>query len=248
MKLRRRFLVEAKGDRTIQKCLALAFVLKSRLKTSRIHHYSINKLCQATGISHKTAEKYEKWMLENDFIHFEGTADNRVLIVNSLSSHTTNRNIDASLMDPSSFFSAYRSLQSFIFMRIQHNKDFTQHLLQSRHKPESPSEFRKAKRKVKDLVEQGKLKNADVKYKEYGLSLKKIAKDVGCCIKTVQKVVGYAVEKQWVEKQRNFRWVYAPHVNHREIDGYTFSTKHKLCIVHPNTYSLSAAVSQSLSY
>lgn len=248
MKLRRRYITEIRGNRTMQKCLAISLILKTKLKKSRIHQYTINKLCQLAGISHKTAEKYEAWMIEYGYAHFEGTKDNRVFIINSVASHTSNRNIDISIMDLSSFQAAYRSLQSFIFMRIQHNKDFLQHLLQSRHDPESPSEFRAAKRKVKDLVEQGKLKSLDVHYEEFGLSLKRIAKEVGCCIRTVQRVIDYAVHKQWVERHYNFEWVYAPHVNHREVPGYTFSTQHKLCIAHANTYLLAPAVTEGLSY
>lgn len=248
MKMRRRFLAEARYDRTMQKCLAIAIVLKSKLKSSRIHHYSTNKLCQAAGISHKTAEKYERLLEEQSFIHFEGTPDNRVLIVNSIASHTSNRNIGIEEMDFSSFFSAFRSIQSFIFMRIQHNKDYLRQLLQARHNPKNPSEFRKAKRKVKDLVEQGKLKSADTHYEEKGLSLEKIAREIGCCIRTAERVIDYAIGRNWVERQRNFEWFYAPHVNHKQIDGFTFSTKHKLCIAHPNTYLLSSAISQSLSY
>lgn len=248
MLLKRNYLLLAKKDKTIQKCLALAIILKSKLKSSRISEYNLNKFCKITGISHKTAEKYEEEMLRNNFIHFEGTPDNRVLIVNSISSHTTNRNINIDAVDSSNFISAYRSLQSFLFMRIQHNKNFLRQLLQARHNPESSKEFRKIKRQVRDLVAQGKLKNANVQYEERGLSLVRIAKEIGCCIRTAERVVKFAIDRQWVEKQNNFEWIYAPHVNYREISGFTFSTQHKLCIVHPNTYTLSSSISQAFSY
>lgn len=248
MKLRRRYLAEAKSNKTVQKCLVVAIVLKSKLKHSRISNYTLNKLSQAAGISHKTAEKYVQKMQECGFIHFEGTSKNKVLIINSLSSHTSNRNIGIDEIDTSNFFAAYRSLQSFLFLSVQHNKDFIRHLLQARHNPDSSCGFRKIKRQVKNLVEQGKLKSADVHYRETGLSLKRIAEEIGCCIKTAERVVEFAIDKQWVEKQNNFEWIYAPQVNHRQIDGFTFSTKHKLCIVHPNTYSLSASISLALSY
>jgi len=248
MNLRRRYITQIRQDRVLQKCLALTLMLKDKLKSSRIHHYSTNKLCQITGISHKTAQRYEDWLLKYGFAHFEGAPKDRVLIINKVSSHTTNRNIRIDEMDFSTFFSAYRSVQSFIFMRIQHNKDYLKHLLQARHNPNSPKEFRTVRRKVKDLVEQGRLKSADQQYKELGLSLEKIAKEVGCCIRTVQRVVEFAVTKAWVEKEQHFEWFYAPHVNHRDIPGFTFTTNHKLCIVHPNTYTLSSSISQAISY
>lgn len=248
MKLRRKYISEARGDRIIQKCLALVIVLKHRLKGSRLHHYSLNKLSKAAGISHKTAERYEKRLIDYGFVHFEGTPNSRVLIINKISSHTQCRNISISEMDFSSFFTAFRSLQAFIFMRTQYNKDNMQHLLQARHNPENPEQFRKCMRQVKNLVKQGKLSSVDAKYQEWGLSLERIAKEVGCCVRTVQRVIDFAEDYEWVTHQRNFEWSYASHVNHMEIDGFTFSTRHKLCIVHPNTYSLAPSISQALGH
>lgn len=248
MKIRRMYILECRKDKTLQKCLAIVLLLKSRLRQSRIQHYTINAVCRITSISHRTVKRYMRWMEEYGLIHFEGSEDNRVLVVNSLSSHTSDRNISIDVMDLSSFFAAYRSVQSFIFMRIQHNKDFIRHLLQSRHNPETPEEYRRARRKVRHLVKQGKLHSVDVRYKECGLSLKRISDDVGCCVRTVQRVVDYAVKKCWVERQHNFEWLHAPYVNHREITGFTFATRHKLCIVHPNTYTLSPIISQALSF
>lgn len=226
----------------------MILVLKNRLKTSRIHQYTLNKLCRATGISHRTAEKYERWLLELGFIHFEGTDINKVMIVNSIASHTTNRNINIKLMDLSSFFSAYRSLQSFIFIRIQHNKNYIRQLLQAKNNPDCPETFRNARRKVRNLVKQGVLKSADTKYKELGLSLSRIAKEIGCCVRTSQRVTGFAENKGWIEKVHRFTWFNAPNIYYMEVEGFTFSTRHRLCIVQPNLYVLSNAVSAALSF
>lgn len=239
MKIRRRFIVDTRRDKAFQKCLALALMLKDRLHSSRILAYSTNRLCGILNISHKAAKKYEGLMLEYELIHFEGTDHKKVLIINRLTSHTANRNIDASFLDTSSFQTAIKSVQAFMFMKIQHNKDYIRHLLQTRHDPKTPEEYRKARRKVKNLVTQGRLKSVDDKYKEYGLSLSKVAKELGCCIRTAQRITGFAYNKGWVDKVRRFTWVYAPHVNHREVPGYTFSTRHRLCIVKPNLYLLS---------
>ena len=86
-------------------------------------------------------------------------------------------------------------------MKIQYNKDFMQHLLQARHNPESDKQRRTVTRKVKDFVNQGELDGVNVQYMEYGPSLKRIAKEIGCCISTVQRVINFAVMKQWVERQ-----------------------------------------------
>lgn len=247
MKFKRRFISEARGNKKLQKCLALILVLRSKLKNSKIYHYNTNKFRKLARISYKTAEKYEILLQERNLIHFEGTENNRVLVINKISSRTNNRNIIIDEMDFSSYFSAYRSLQAFIFMRIQHNKDFYRHLLQARHNPKNPKEYRIAKKQVKNLVKQGKLESVNVQYKEYGLSLDRIAKEVGCCIRTVQRVVSYAIRKKWVEKEQHYEWIEVPFINFAEVDEVTFTTRHHLCIVHPNTYTLSPKISATMS-
>ncbi len=132
-------------------------------------------------------------------------------------------------------------------MKIQYNKDFIRHLLQARHNPDTPECFRKARRQVRNLVKNGVLDSMDAQYKEYGLSLKRIAEGVGCCVRTAQRIIDFAEFNQWVERERHFEWYPAPGVNHRQIDGFTFSTKDALCIVRPNTYVLSELISNSFS-
>lgn len=250
MKIRRKFISEVRGDKTIQKCLASVILLKHRIKSSRIHQYSLNKLRKVLGISHKTAKKYEQVLLEKKYIHFEGNMKNRTMVINRITSHTSNRNINIESMDYSSFKTVYKSLQVYIFIKILYNKEFMQHLLQARHNPKSDEQRRIATRKVKDLVKQGKLDGVDVQYKEYGLSLKRIAKEIGCCIRTVQRVINFAVMKQWVERQHNYEWIYAPHVNYMDLSdcGYTFTTRHKICIVHPNTYKLDPSIFKAFDF
>lgn len=247
MKLRRKFILEVSGDKTFQKCLVLIIILKSKLKTSRISNYTINKLCKLTGISHKTAEKYEKWLIDKNLIHFEGTPDNKIAVINRITSHTTNRNICIDEMDLSSFYSAYKSLQSFLFMRVQYNKDFIKHLLQARHNPNSSKDYRRAKKQVKDFVKMGKLNSTEAQYEEYGLSLKRIAKEVGCCVRTTQRVIDFAIKKKWVEKKQNFKQYYTKNVNYREVEGFTFATKNNLYIIYPNTYILSSPIYKALN-
>lgn len=247
MYLRRKFIYKAKADRILQKCLALALLLKNKLTGSRLPHYTLNRLSRVAGISYKTAQKYEQKLIEYGFIHFEGPQGKRTMVVNKISSHNSYRNLRVERMNFSSFFSAYRSLQAFIFMNIQHHKDLIRHLLQSRKNPDSFKELKEVRKKMRNFVKEGKLKNMSTEYKEWGISLKRISEDIGCCIRTVQRVVGYAINQKWVKKQNNFEWFYAPHIHYMQIDGFTFSTRHKLCIAHANSYTLSPELSASFS-
>ena len=245
MRIRRKYLKQAKGNKAFQKCLALVVLLKVRLKNSVIPHYTTNKLCKTVGLSHKTAKKYEKLLLECGFIHFTGSIKNKVLVVNKISSDTPNRNIDITEIDCTSFFAVYNLLKQYLFMHIQHKKDLIRQLLQAKSNPKDYKEFKAANRKVKVLVKKGILRSVNVKYKEFGISLQRIANEVGCCVRTAQRIVNSTVEKGWVEKHNNFEWFYTPNIHRLEVDGFTFSTKHKLCKAHPNSYTLSPSISLS---
>ena len=248
MQSRKRTLDRIKGDRKGQRAYSVAIWLKLVLgKGSRITSYSTNKLAKLGRMSHKTAQKYERLLIEYNFAHFEGKDENQVFIINSISSHTSRRNVSIDVFDFSTRWSIYRSLQSFIFMRIQHKKDFMQHLLQARHNPKDSGEYKNARKQVKDLVVKGILRRDTQKYEEWGLTLRRIAKEIGCCVRTVERVVQFAVDNKWVKREHNFEKYYAKGVNYRDIEGFTFATKNYLFVVHPNTYCLSDRVSEALT-
>ena len=246
MYVRRRTINEVKGNQRLQKALAIAMFIKSKVgRCSTIHNYTTNKIRTITGLSATTIKKYLPIMNDIGFVRYEGNRKQH-LVICCLSSHSRKRNIDASKMCFRTYKDVFYSLRSFIALIIQAKKDFIKRTIQKATNPRSYEELKSAKKLVKRLVKQGFLNGIYEKYKEYGLSYKRIAKEVGCCARTAFRVMEYAMANNWVDKKRNCEKIYSKNVNYREVDGYTYTTKDYLYIVYPNTYSLLDSISHSL--
>jgi len=237
---------QARGSAWEQKALALAIWLKYILRNSRLEHYSLGRLSALSGVSYRALKTYMAILHSDNYIHFEGTEKNKVLVVGKIASKTSNRNIDISAFNFNSYKDVYNSLRTFLMARIQAKKDYIAHLLQVRHNPGRDVNYKVVLKKVKNLVQCGVLKSSDQKYREWGLSLQKIAKEVGCCVKTAQKIVKYGISQKWIAKKHNFEQIYAPKIGYFRVEGYTFSTRNNIYRVHPNTYTLSPSLSSAL--
>lgn len=247
MYVRRKTINEVKGNQRLQKALALALYIKSKVgRNSTIHNYSTNKIRKLTGLSASTINKYIPIMKDVGFAHCEGKKKEH-LVINNLASSQRKRNIDVSMMCYSTYKDVFNSLRSFIALIIQAKKDFIKRTIQKATNPRTYEEMRSAKKLVKRLVKQGILNSLYDKYREFGLSYKRIANEVGCCARTAIRVIQYAVQNKWVVKEKHCKQTYAPKINGRIAEGYTFCTKNNAYIVYSNTYSLSCAISQSLS-
>ena len=95
---------------------------------------------------------------------------------------------------------------------------------------------------MKRLVKQGIISGMDAKYKEYGLSFKRIAKETGNCARTAQRIIKYAITKGWVTKKQNFEKIFVPNINYRYVDGYTFATRNNIYKVYATTYTLNVCL------
>ncbi len=245
MELRRRLTYEIRGQPLLQKAVALAILIKLRTgKTSTLHNFTVNKLHLLTGLSATTINKYLPVMQEMNLISFQG-AKKDVLVVHRLHSKTKHRNISIDLFKKNNFKSVYNSLRSFLFLLIQAKKDAVKRLFQSISEPKSIKELKAAKSTCRHFVSLNIIKGNE--YKEYGLSFKKIANVVGCCVRTAQNVVNYAIKNKWSSKHNHYEKVFMPNVCYLDIDGYTFTTKNYGYIYYPNTYTLSPRVTKQLN-
>lgn len=246
MKLRRRFLQEAKGNPTIQKALAIAICVKSRInRESIIRNYSVNKVHKISGISATTILRYFLILEEMGIISYCGK-QNQHLVIGKMASHSAYRNICIDKFDFSSYKSIYNSLRAFLVLSIQHRKDFVKRTIQIATNPQKGDNFMAARRTMKRLVKQGIVKCVNGEYKENGISYKRIAKETGNCIRTAENIIKYAVSLGWVKKVKNYIQMFMYRVVGRCIDGYTFTTKNNGYIVYSNSYILSKSVSQDL--
>lgn len=245
MQIRRKIINECKGQPRFQKALAFAILLKYRLgRSSMMRNYSINKIHNLTKISATTINKYLPILVKNGWITFIGK-NSQHLVVRKLASHTDGRNINVDMFCFDSFSDVYRSLRAFLALIIQSHKDFVKRTIQIATNPKMGQNFKAARKLMKRLVRQGILKSVYDAYKEYGLSLKRIAMETGNCVRTAQRIMQYAISMSWVTKQHNYDKVESANFYY---DGYMFYKNGNLYKVFANTYTLSDTVSASISH
>ena len=247
MQVRRRIINECKGQPKLQKALAIALLMKQRFgRSSILKNYTINKIHKMTGISATTLNKYLPVLIEYGWVSFCGK-NNQHIVVSNLASHTDGRNIKVDRFCFDSFFEVYRSLRAFIALIIQSHKDFIKRTIQIATDPKRGQDFKAARKLVKRLVKQGVLRSIYDGYNEFGLSYRRIASEIGNCIRTAQRTIQYAIDKSWVVKEHHSERIYAPRVNYDNVEGFSFSTKNNLYIVYANTYTLSNEVDAILT-
>lgn len=247
MDLKRKFFNECIGDPRLQKALSLAICLKNQVgKTSVIRDWSVNKLHLITGASPTTIRKYLPILKSRGWVHFSGKRRQH-LVVGRISSHTAHRNICINEFKFDSFKDIFNSLRAFLALALQARKDFIRQTLQTYRNPFNHKEFVKARKTLKRLVKRGVLSGMDARYKEYGLSLKRIAQETGNCIRTAQTTIKHAIGMGWCKKQHHPEAYYLKGISFRDTgEFFTYSTKNYVVLMHANTYILSDEISKSL--
>ena len=239
MQIRRKIMNEIVGSPRKQKAVAMAIRLKiSSGRTSTIQNYNPNKIRKLIGCHSKTFDKYLPLMVEMNLVHFEGI-NNEHLVVNKLHASNSDRNVDIHRFSFKSFTEVYRSLRAFLFLMLQARKDYVQRTLQIARNPRKGRDFLSAIKSVKRLVKRGVLNSVNDKFEELGLSLKRIAKETGNCVRTAERIVDYATNKRWCKKHTHFEWFEMRGVNYMYVEGFTFTTKNYGFVVKANTYTLS---------
>lgn len=247
MKIKRSTFNELRGDPALQKALAIAIYLKSLFgRTSTLHHWTYNKLHRISRISAATLRKYLPVMTRHGWVCFHGR-DNEHLVISRLASHSSGRNIRIDEFLLTSFKDTYRSLRAFVALAVQARKDYVRHTIQTYRSPSSADELRRARKNMKRLVRQGVLKGLDDEFVELGLSLKRIAKETGNCIRTAQRIMRFAIDMSWCRRKVNRELYQLKGVCFRDTDGlFTYSTRDYVVLMRANNYFLKEDIAESL--
>ena len=233
------------GDTTMQKAVVLLLLLKKRIVTSAIHEFSINKAAIIAEVSPNTIKRYLPIWEGMGMVDYQGV-NSDILVMKKISSSTKHRNYAIDRLDFSSFKRLYNSYREFLFLVIQSRKDYVKRLLRIAHDPRRGEDFKGARKACRQYAKT-KAGEKTAIYHEYGLSYKKIARKIGVCVKTAQKIVSGTIKKRWCCKQRNFISFLLPSVNKMEIDGYTFTTHNYGYIILANTYTVSRSWGMALN-
>lgn len=245
MQIRRKIMNEIKGKPMLQKALSFCLYLKHCAgRSSMVLNCSTNKLHTITKVSATTIKKLMPIIEAQGWVIYQGK-NKRHLCISNLSSQKKERNINVDKFSFKDYKITYKSLRAFLALMIQAKKDYIKRLLQTKANPRNGKEYMAAKRKVKRLVRRGILDSLYQTYKECGISYKRFAEQIGCCVRTAIDVIGYAIKKKWAKKENHSKQFYAPLVCKHEVEGFTFSMKNNLYIVSANTYTLSPSIKGS---
>lgn len=242
----RKIINEITGDTRKQKAVAIAVYLKKVCgRSSTIRDFNPYKIQKLTHIHPNTFKTYLPIMVDMGLVRFDGK-NNEHLVICRMRSRHIQRNVDVHRFSYKSFKSVYHSLRAFLVLILQQRKDFVYRTLQIARNPKKGQDFKSARKTVKRLVKQGVLKSVFDSAKDFGLSYKRIAKEVGVCVRTAERVVAYALQKRWCRKQTHFTRVEMRGVNRMYVEGYTFTTRNYGFIVDANTYTLSDGIRRCL--
>lgn len=252
MYLRRKIVNQLKGDPLLQKAVAIAILIKRKLgRTATMGDFTINKLYELTKISPTTLNKYLPVLINHKWARIDGNQKGKKsLTILNMSSHNKGRNIRIDRFCFNSFKEVYRSLRAFLALIVQSRKDFIQRTLLLVTDPKNGKSYKVARKKVRRLVRNGFLNSMYQKYVECGLTLRRIAKETGNCVRTAQKIMQYAIKRKWCEKQHNIEKIkvdasnpYSKFIPFK----HAFLSHGYLYIFHANTYTLSKGISSDIS-
>ena len=222
------------NDKNIVKALALAVFVKHRIKSSTITNFTIDKLHKLTGLHATTIKKRLKTLKELGLISRTGNNEEH-LVFNSISSHNKFRNVDISKAIFDTIKDIEKSLLTFIVVEIQKRKNFVKQILNLVQKARNYKEGKAARRKCRVFGLQGE-------YKEYGISYKRIAKEMCVSVAKAVSIIRYAVENQFLNKTHNQKQVFclgvASMAKYELNIGGTFYTKDNIYKIYANTYTL----------
>ncbi len=225
--LRYRLALEMFGNNKLLKAIAMSLLARHRMGTNILKDFTINKLAQITGMHAKTVRKRLRTLSEYGLVSCCG----KNLVFRTLVSRHKKRNIRLAKIAYGKVKDIERSLQAILVAVIQLRKEFAK------------CTIRKARhgRNVKDIKAAQKTARRyrwGNEYVERGLGYEKIAKTLSVCKATAVKIVNYAIGRSILKKQTHYERTFIPGVNHRFVEGYTFTTKNYAFVVRANTYEV----------
>lgn len=181
-------------------------------------------------MAYKTIRKYLDVLEKMSLIEKKG----KDLFIKKMSSDAKHRNFCISNFNIDKNKNVFNQLRDLLFLIIQAKKDFIHSLLRLRQNPKRGTDFKKVRRLCKKCCG-----NPNAEYKEYGISYNRIAKKIGCSVKTAMKVVKDATKRKWCKKKNNCEIVRMDGVNYRDVPGFSFTSLNYGIILRANTYTLS---------
>lgn len=249
MEIRRKLLNQMYRNPQMRKAIAFSIFVKSKTKSSTVHHWSMNKLHEITGVSVGAIRKRLTILRELGLVEEVGKKK-RCLVFLSLKSHTSHRNAFV----PTIIFNSNKNLKKnayaqevkniekllsvAIVIEIQKHKEYAKQMIQQSKHPKNLETLKEAKKAC------NRFGYGDT-FHDNGISYKHIAKELGVSLKTAFDIIKFAVEKEILSKIRNTEKRIFSSINYiQDIikTNYTYIQNNIIYKVYANSYRFAGMV------
>lgn len=234
--IKRHILYSARGKDAIIKALALSVFIKNIVVSSTITNFTLNKLHILTGLSYSALRKRIDTLRNLGYIEYVGK-NKQHLVFKSITSSNNHKNITFDKCVFDSIKDIEKLLYILLVVKIQKQKDFVRHTIQTAYNPQKCTieEIKKARRLCKSY-------GYDENYKEYGLSYKTIAKRLGVSIQKAFRIIEFAIQNKILEKKRNQKKWLRKGIGYAQkfcdLTNITFCTTDYAYKIYANTYTV----------
>ncbi len=198
----------------LRKAVAFSLFVKSRVISSSVPYWSINKLHEISGVSATTVKKRLRILKQHDMISFSGKG-NHCLVFNSLKSHTAHRNINIKDIEFISNSLSHKNhkaqnvkfiddiLSALLIVKVQNHKNFAKQMIQQSKRPQNLSKLKEAKKACNHF-------GYSANFADNGISYKYIAGKIGCSLQKAFNIIKFAIGQNILFKIRNVQKFYFP--------------------------------------
>lgn len=233
----------------LRKAIAFSLYIKSRVVSSSVPYWSVNKLHDISGVSPTTVKKRLRILKEYGVISFTGK-NKHCLVFSSLQSHTAHRNITISdinfVLDEKSLKNQKAQnvkfiddiLATLLIVEIQNRKDYAKQMIQQSKQPKDLAELKEAKKACNRF-------GYSAEFIDNGISYKRMAKKIGCGIQKAFDIIRFATGNGILNKIKNVQKFYfhgIKFINNELRKIYTYTKGNIAYKVGANRYQLCAGM------
>lgn len=234
-KLRNKIAIQMFRDKKFLKAIAFVLLYHAKTGSNELRGYSIRKLSMITGVHASTIKQRLSTLKQRGLVEIKADT----LIFKSITSKHSKRNKRLDKVSYNSLAEVEKSLFAILICILQQRKEFIKRAFLDAKCSNDLKVVKRAKAMIRKYAR-------EFKYRELGISYKKIAKKLGVSVKSAFDYVKFAVSHDFIILQNHFKAVFYKNINYYSIEGYTFTTRNYAYKVRANTYEVIGGTSYPL--
>lgn len=226
------------GRKEVAKAIALSLYVKSIVRSSTVKNFTYDKMRTLTGLGISSLRKRIDILKRLGLVSFIGKNKEHICF-SSMTGSRKRANIDISYFKYKNIKEVENSVFASLLIEIQRHKDFAKYAIRCAHDGRNLKEIKRGRRLCR-RYDYGK------EYVEYGISLKRIAREMGLCVKTALSIVNWAVKNKLIIKEHIQKEEYCKGIGFgakylsKEEKNFTFCTKDNKYYIFANNYVLTS--------